>query len=402
VPLRIVHLVTSLNGGAGIAANRLAAIQNDSGMEAFILGPKPEEKRIFRSLISKAITFLQMKIATKRYEIVTPISLSSIPMNEIDKWNPDVVHIHNWYNILNESSILEISKKYPLVFTLHDQRLFTGGCHNAFDCEGFRSGCKECPATKLLGGLVARSHSNLGKCFKSIERYALIAPSQWILNLALDSGQFPNATSFSRIPNAIELSNIRPPIEKTLVTELRLLFVSAQLDIPLKGLNTLIVALKEITESKSAPNPKILLTLVGDSRKAHRGQFGELEIRQFARLDSEEVVTQMHLNDLLVIPSLSENSPNVVAEAQLCGLVVAGSNVGGIPELIEHKKTGLLFTPDIKGTLNAVLEFAKLSRAEVDEIRVNAQQEAKSRYDREKILQLTNDVYRKLMAENNA
>ncbi len=401
MPLRIVHLVTSLNGGAGIAAYRLAAIQNDSGMEAFILGPRPGKKRILHSVFSKAITFFQMKIATSRYQIVTPVSLASLQVEEIDNLNPDVVHIHNWYNILNESSILEISKKYPLVFTLHDQRLFTGGCHNSFDCDGYRSGWKDCPATRMFGSLIARSLTNLSNCFKFIERYALIAPSQWMVDLASESGQFPNAASISRIPNALEMSKPQTNKAKNTGLELRMLFVSAQLDINIKNLDTLIAALKGLSTNNPASRPRIVLTLVGDSTKDYTGVFGDLEIRQFARLDSIAVKAEMNLNDLLVVPSLSENSPNVVGEAQLCGLIVAGANVGGIPELIIHKKTGFLFTPDVEGTKQMVLDFAKLSQAEVDEIRVNAEEAARERYDSEKVVRLTNDVYRKLMAENN-
>lgn len=400
MPLRILHLVTSLNGGAGIAAQRLEALQNDFGSKAFLLGPRRVEKKIYHSVVSKAITYFQMKIATSKYQIVTPISLPSIKITEIDNLKPDIVHIHNWYNLIDESLIVELSRKYPLVFTLHDQRLLTGGCHNSFDCQKYNSGCEDCPATRIFGSLVSNSFQNLSNCFKKIERYSLIAPSQWMVGLALESGRFQNATSLAHITNALDTSISQTSISKKLGPELRILFVSAQLDINIKGLNTLLVALKELSAIHPVIKPRIILTLVGDSSRTYEGHFGNLEIKQFARLDSKDIEAQMQLSDLLIVPSLSENSPNVVGEAQLCGLIVAGAKVGGIPELIRHSETGFLFIPDVEGTKEIILNFVKLNQGEVDKIRLNAQKDARFRYDKAEIYRKTNDIYHKLLDES--
>ena len=267
VPVRVVHLVTSLNGGAGIAANRLAKLQNISGTTAVVLGPKSAGQRTLLSIFSNIVTFTQMKIATREYEIVTPVSLATLKIKEVDSYRPDLIHIHNWYNLLNESLILELSKKYPLVFTLHDQRLFTGGCHNSFACEGFKVGCSTCPATKVLDGLIEKSFSRLTNCIRKIERYALVAPSQWILHSALESGQFPNATSVSHIPTILELPKI--DIDLTPMNEscLKILFVSAQLDIHIKGLDLLIASLEGLSTDHGTSSPAFHLTVIGDSSK---------------------------------------------------------------------------------------------------------------------------------------
>lgn len=48
---------------------------------------------------------------------------------------------------------------------------------------------------------------------------------------------------------------------------------------------------------------------------------------------------------VFTLPSASEASPNVVIEAMAMGLPVVGARVGGIPELIEHGRTGILVDP---------------------------------------------------------
>lgn len=65
--------------------------------------------------------------------------------------------------------------------------------------------------------------------------------------------------------------------------------------------------------------------------------------------------------DVLAVPSLwPENAPRVVREAFMAGVPVVASRIGGIPEVIEHGVSGLLFEPGsaegLAACLNRLLE----------------------------------------------
>lgn len=49
--------------------------------------------------------------------------------------------------------------------------------------------------------------------------------------------------------------------------------------------------------------------------------------------------------DILVVPSIGDNSPSVISESQMTGTKVIGSNRGGIPEMLAYD-TKLLFNPE--------------------------------------------------------
>jgi glycosyltransferase involved in cell wall biosynthesis len=62
-------------------------------------------------------------------------------------------------------------------------------------------------------------------------------------------------------------------------------------------------------------------------------------------VEKEKVLEILSQSKVCIIPSLWENYPNVVLEAMAAGCTVAAAQRGGIPELIEDGKTGLLFNP---------------------------------------------------------
>lgn len=61
------------------------------------------------------------------------------------------------------------------------------------------------------------------------------------------------------------------------------------------------------------------------------------------RLSEAETLKEIAASDVLVLPSFMEGLPIVLMEAMALGVPVIASRVAGVPELVEHERTGLLF-----------------------------------------------------------
>jgi glycosyltransferase involved in cell wall biosynthesis len=104
--------------------------------------------------------------------------------------------------------------------------------------------------------------------------------------------------------------------------------------------------------------PGASLTLAGDgavdrARRviAERG----LDVQVRSWLSPAQVGELLAEADVLVLPSRNEGQPMAVLEAMAHGLCVVASDVGGIPELVDDGRTGLLVPPDDVEALVAAL-----------------------------------------------
>ena len=121
--------------------------------------------------------------------------------------------------------------------------------------------------------------------------------------------------------------------------------------VPLKGHRYLLEAVHRIKEHL----PEILCLLIGDGplEPALRQMVKELGLSGHVsflgrRTDVPALLRRSHL---FVLPSLHEITPIAVTEAQLAAKPVVATKVGGIPELIQSGKTGLLVPPADSGAL---------------------------------------------------
>jgi glycosyltransferase involved in cell wall biosynthesis len=81
----------------------------------------------------------------------------------------------------------------------------------------------------------------------------------------------------------------------------------------------------------------------------------EDSVRLLGNISIKGVQSELSKANCLVIPSFQENAPLTIAEAMAAGVPVVAAKVGGILEMVEHEKTGILIDPyDTKNIYEAV------------------------------------------------
>ena len=115
-------------------------------------------------------------------------------------------------------------------------------------------------------------------------------------------------------------------------------------------------------------------------------------------IDENQIVERYVKSHVFVCPSSIENSPNSLGEAQLVGTPVVASYVGGVPNMVENGKTGLLY----RFEEHEMLAKCVCSIFEDDEmaaqISENERQTARVRHDRQINAMRTYEIYNEIVA----
>ncbi|MGL4995200.1 MAG: glycosyltransferase family 4 protein [Deefgea sp.] len=134
-----------------------------------------------------------------------------------------------------------------------------------------------------------------------------------------------------------------PKISNT-VTQATLLCVGRLT--PAKGQRILLQALQHLADA--GHHPQLIFAGGGDDEQALRSMAQEMslasQVKFLGVLNAESVRSLYQQADVFVLPSFAEGIPVVLMEAMASGLPCISSQITGIPELIEHEKTGLLIS----------------------------------------------------------
>lgn len=345
----------------------------------------------------------------------TPISNSRFTLNEPGyalENHPlikeaDVLHLHSVGRFLSPAAIGTLAGLgKPVVWTMHDMRPFTGGCHYSAGCANYTSNCPTCP--QLAWDPYFITEAQLGDALENIpaRRITWVAPTEWLAYKARSSALLREAR-VEVIPYGVQTeefpSRWKPQAKNHLGLDpgtLHLLFVANRLGEKRKGFDhvarALQICLGHPDFKRRAEQGEIALISLGhpDPTLAKLG----LPYVCLGFLETPQEMSQLYgAADLFLLPSLEENMPNTLLEAMSSGTPPIAFAVGGIPEAMMQDETGRLVPPgddaEFANAIHALLFDDALRQQMGENCRRTVQERFSYRQEAENYLRL----YRELM-----
>jgi len=262
----------------------------------------------------------------------------------MDQTAPDILHIHTNHSFAS-SILMGCMGRVPVVQTVHDFRIVcpigravTPGGRLCGGGVGWQCAADRCLSRKRFALEVPVRRLEYYLMRKAL--YRLIAPSA-ALHEALKRDNLPSV----HIPHFSDIEAFEPGSSHQ---DARTILFVGFLHFS-KGVWMLLNAFKRVVEE--IPSARLLIAGDGPVMEELRERHGELKLGDavtfLGAVPENEVAKWFERSLFSVLPSIVfENSPLTIYEAMACGRAVVGARIGGIPELIEDGRTGLLFEPD--------------------------------------------------------
>jgi N-acetyl-alpha-D-glucosaminyl L-malate synthase BshA len=167
---------------------------------------------------------------------------------------------------------------------------------------------------------------------------------------------------------------------------------------PVKRIDDLIYAMCVVT--KKAPGVRLIL--VGDGPERHRIErlIDKLDLNHSILLDGyrSDIPERLKCIDTLVLCSETESAPLTILEAMSSGLPVVATNVGGIPEIVEHGRNGFLVPLKHPEDIAERLLELNADKTKMRRMGERARETVLERYSTDKVVGKYLEVYEKAVS----
>lgn len=123
----------------------------------------------------------------------------------------------------------------------------------------------------------------------------------------------------------------------------------------------------------------------------------DVNVNLLGVLNAEQLKEELLKSTLYFHPSYIDNSPNSICEAQLLGLTCIGTNIGGIPSLIDDGKTGCLVPANDPYQAAYLIRKIYKDKALNTQMGDAAKEIAKKRHGKQHIVDSLVDLYKHLI-----
>ncbi|MBN1944404.1 MAG: glycosyltransferase family 4 protein [Bradymonadales bacterium] len=357
--MKVLHIVSgSLSGGAARGAYWLHQSLLSKGIDSVLLCNDPNPPKsdtIFTTagtVLGRVETRLHAKIDRlpiilyrNRTKRLFSCGITGFDFLRTKMFNEaDILHLH-WINMgfVNMRHLKKVEK--PIVWTLRDMWPFTGGCHYAQECTGYKTGCGRCPH---LGSTSILDLSRLlfeRKCTYLPEHLLAVGISRWLTDEAKTSRVFERIRTMT-IPNGLNMSDWFPEDKaesrRSLGVPANALIIAAgaqYLTDFYKGGGHLLDTIGRLEKE----NYHLLVFGRDSDRIADAVKIGCTDIGYLgSAVDLRRVYTAA---DVFIAPSTMEAFGKTIIESMACETPVVCFNATGPMEIVDHKVNGYKARP---------------------------------------------------------
>lgn len=406
--LRVLHVSTyDAGGGAARAARALhdAMVRQGidstlltavpSGVDPTIIGLPGRSGRI-RFLASRELEHRLWHVQSTGVRTWrSPAYFGALRARTIDAWGADVVNLH-WVTdgLLTVPQIGRILT--PTAWSLYDMWAFCGSEHYGVDTPDarWRSGYTRANRPGNARGVDLDRLCWTRKTKRWTRPMSLVAASSWMAD-RVRSSRLMGSWPLDTVPHPIDCRVFTP--QQRSVARRRLgiddagpvvLFLSsAGIGDTRKGWDLLDRALERVRRV----HPGIRALIVGpkDAGPPESDEVrGDQANRIWAGTVSNDADLAWHYAaaDVVAVPSREDNMPLTAMEAQACGRSVVGFRIGGVPDIVEHGRTGILAATIDSESLADALEAALDDALSSDAMGLAARERAVARWSDEPVV----------------
>lgn len=332
----------------------------------------------------------------KALDVISNKHNQKIMEQALDDFKPDIVHLNNFQRQLSASVIKPcIDRKIPIVFTAHDVQAICPAitmmdndkrpcelCMHGKYMNCIKKSCNKGSKLKSILGALEGYYYRIHKIYTEKINY-IITPSEFYRKKFIEDGV--NENKIQAIHNSIEMDDYNV---KTEDDGYALYFGRLSKE---KGILDLINAFKSCKDGKlfiagEGPEKETIEQIIKENKLGRR-------VKLLGFLNKEQMTEITRKCKFVVVPSIwYENCPYSILETLAIGKPIIGSNMGGIPELVNDNKNGFIYSTveELTDRMNTLFEDKKL----VEKFGKESKNLAKKNYDREVYYKKIEKIYK--------